>query len=552
MVLDQEWTKSVSDHNSKIVEAYKSKDFAKLREILGFDIIALYEDRCNGYKNSQLLEKYNIGINTMLRYLKVLGLYNSKHGTNQHNGSTLIKDKNWLSKKLEEHSTKEIAKELGIHVSTVSKYVAKYNLIPNAKSWATSRYYSDKNPNIDKLTKEFLESEYKTKTAKQIGIENEVSDGTVLNRLKKYGIVARENGRHQSKCDDESLNLLKNKEWLYNKYLTNTAQEIADSINCTQRLVLIYLKRHNIITKSPHSYQSVRKPSKSQLKLAELLRGKYSNIIEGYILSDGHRKYEIDIYIPDAKTFIEVQGIHWHGLESRHWAYGRVRSKMWYDLFKFQYVQSNFPDHSLKYVREDQIESFFLVRPVETATENFDKKSYDFIVGDKSCKEFISSNHYLGSCSGHILYSMVRGSEIVAAASFGNVIRQNITKDNAVELKRLVSVDKSKNLLSYFLSKCIKDLKRFGFSKITTYADISPVRKGEHSGSIYKATNFRYMGITQPSYFYWNETNGCLHKKTVYNRAIKEGMTEKKYYTSVGLFKLPEWPKHKFEYVLKP
>ena len=540
----------MSDHNSKIIEAYKSKDFAKLKEILGFDIIALHKDRCDGYKNSQILEKYNVGINTMLKYLKILGLYNSKHGRNQHGGNNLIKDKDWLSEKLQKHSTNEIAEELGIHPSTVSKYVAKYKLIPNAQSWAASKYHSDKNPNIDKLTKEFLESEYKTKTARQIGLENWVSDGTVLNRLKRHGIVVRENGRHQSKCSDEALDLLKNKEWLHNRYLTNTAQEIADSINCTQRLVLIYLKRHGIDAKSSYSYQSVRKPSKPQLRLVELLRKKYDNVIEGHILNNGQRTYEIDIYVPDIKTFIEVQGIHWHGLESRHWAYRRVRSKMWYDLFKFQYVLSEFPDHSLKYVREDQIESFFLVKSSEV-TENFDKKSYDFIIGDKNCKEFISSNHYLGSCSGHILYSMVKGSEIVAAASFGNVIRQNITNDNAIELKRLVSVDKSKNLLSYFLSRCIKDLKRFGFSKITTYADISPVRKGEHSGSIYKATNFRYVGLTQPSYFYWSETSGCLHKKTVYNRAIKEGMNEKQYYTSIGLFKLPEWPKHKFEYFLR-
>ena len=56
--------------------------------------------------------------------------------------------------------------------------------------------------------------------------------------------------------------------------------------------------------------------------------------------------------------------------------------------------------------------------------------------------------------------------------------------------------------------------------------------------------------MTQPSYFYWKPEYGCLHKKTLYNRAKKDGLTEKEYYTLNGYFKLPEWPKHKFEYTM--
>lgn len=538
----------MSDRNKLILDAYESKNFDLLREILGFDIISLYNDRQNGYNNRELLKKYSISINTMLKNLKLLKLYDDKHGKNQHKSCNITKQ--WLEEQLLSKTVKEIAEDIGSHPSTISKHIKKHKLLDNAQSWAASKSQSNKNNNLPKLTKEYLEVAYQTKTAKQIASETNTSDTTVLSRLKKYGIIPRKNGEHQIKCDIASLELLKNKEWLMSKYENNTAQEIADSINCTQRLVLIYLKRHGIQAKNPLYYESVRKPSKPQKDLAKLLSEKYE-ILEGYVLSDGKRNYEIDIYIPGIKMFIEVQGLHWHGLEANHWKYHRVRSKMWFDMFKFLYISKNYTDHTIKYVHESNIDSFFLLKCDDTRPK-FVKENYSFNISDHNVRKFIESNHYLQSCSGHLLYSLSTDDNIVAAAAFGSVIRQNIpnTNNHTLELKRLVCTDRSKNVLSYFLSRCIKDLKNNGYTKIISYADISPVRKGEHSGSIYKATNFKYIGMTQPSYFYWKPEQGCVHKKTLYNRAKKNGLTEKEYYTSNGYFKLPEWPKHKFEYTM--
>ena len=64
-----------------------------------------------------------------------------------------------------------------------------------------------------------------------------------------------------------------------------------------------------------------------------------------------------------------------------------------------------------------------------------------------------------------------------------------ISPDNFIELNRLVLLKKEKNLLSWFVSKCLKNLKE---KIIVAYADTK-----YHSGYIYQALNFYYLGLTK-------------------------------------------------------
>lgn len=50
-----------------------------------------------------------------------------------------------------------------------------------------------------------------------------------------------------------------------------------------------------------------------------------------------------------------------------------------------------------------------------------------------------------------------------------------------------------------------------------------------HTGTIYKASNFKLDGITSGSHYYVSKTGFIMHKKTLYNRAVKMGMTEKEF-----------------------
>jgi hypothetical protein len=106
------------------------------------------------------------------------------------------------------------------------------------------------------------------------------------------------------------------------------------------------------------------------------------------------------------------------------------------------------------------------------------------------------------------------------------------------------------NILSYMLARVCNEERRDGTKSIVTFADPTPWRKRQHTGSVYKACNFTFVGNTAWNYCYCNDDGELIHKKTVYNRAKKVGMKEKEYVTANNLHKLPEWPKLKFEVVL--
>ena len=67
-------------------------------------------------------------------------------------------------------------------------------------------------------------------------------------------------------------------------------------------------------------------------------------------------------------------------------------------------------------------------------------------------------------------------------------------EDELLELRRLCCIDKTpKNTESYFIGKTLRWLKKnTGVKRIVSYAE--PFY--EHSGTIYKASNFKHVGMS--------------------------------------------------------
>jgi len=90
-------------------------------------------------------------------------------------------------------------------------------------------------------------------------------------------------------------------------------------------------------------------------------------------------------------------------------------------------------------------------------------------------------------------------TNLVGAIIFGKMSMVNQWKKYAplekdvIELRRLCCVDNTpKNTESFFIARAIKMIKPFGYKVIISYAD--PTHG--HVGTIYKASNFRFMGKT--------------------------------------------------------
>lgn len=145
-------------------------------------------------------------------------------------------------------------------------------------------------------------------------------------------------------------------------------------------------------------------------------------------------------------------------------------------------------------------------------------------------KNFVEEWHYSHSINGvkskycfKLLYNnIILGAMIYAGFGMANVWKKYVdSEDKVIELRRLCCIDDApKNIESFFIARTLKWLKKNTQIEIViSYAD----DYYGHKGIIYKASNFVYLGTTNPSKMI--EWNGKLwHDKTIrtkYNGKLK-------------------------------
>lgn len=132
------------------------------------------------------------------------------------------------------------------------------------------------------------------------------------------------------------------------------------------------------------------------------------------------------------------------------------------------------------------------------------KSGFNYGLYEKSFTDILR----IGTCLGACVFTGLPVPEIAVGAFGLNRDEQS----GIFELSRLCihpSVqEREHNITSWFVSRCIKRLKKeTEVRAILSYAD-----SRHHSGTIYKACNFRYYGLTDPKKdFYY--ANGTKHSR---------------------------------------
>jgi hypothetical protein len=123
----------------------------------------------------------------------------------------------------------------------------------------------------------------------------------------------------------------------------------------------------------------------------------------------------------------------------------------------------------------------------------------------KRIEKFIEENHYSGSINGCISnyhYSLHNDKGIMVGAMFyGKMAMANQwkrfsdNKEDVIELRRLCCIDDTPiNTESFFISRTLKMLKDdWKKGIVVSYAD----EEYGHTGTIYKASNFEYLGFSK-------------------------------------------------------
>jgi len=120
-----------------------------------------------------------------------------------------------------------------------------------------------------------------------------------------------------------------------------------------------------------------------------------------------------------------------------------------------------------------------------------------------SARVLVEKYHYSKSLNGvmsRFCFGLFCGNELIGAAVYAGLGMANAWKkyadnpDDVIELRRLVCVDEApKNSESRLVGMSLRWLRQnTDIKKVVSYADPNH----GHQGIIYKATNFKYLGLT--------------------------------------------------------
>ena len=156
------------------------------------------------------------------------------------------------------------------------------------------------------------------------------------------------------------------------------------------------------------------------------------------------------------------------------------------------------------------------------------KKDYSIRrIEKKQCVDLLANNHYLskiqkGFKSG-LNFGLFKGDELAGVCIFTGFPVPELVKGcfgldrneqtGFFELSRLcldpLHQEKEHNLASWFVSRCIKALKKSEKPRaLLSYAD-----DDYHSGIVYQACNFKYYGLTAAKKDFWILQGDGSYKK---------------------------------------
>lgn len=114
----------------------------------------------------------------------------------------------------------------------------------------------------------------------------------------------------------------------------------------------------------------------------------------------------------------------------------------------------------------------------------------------RECADFCTSNHYSKTCPPGVEYFKVlnpRGiTQGVAVYGRPAMRGQSHKYGTDVELRRLCCLDDTpRNIESFMIGRSLRALAKAGYKKVLSLAD----PEHGHTGVIYKASNFEYVGV---------------------------------------------------------
>lgn len=154
--------------------------------------------------------------------------------------------------------------------------------------------------------------------------------------------------------------------------------------------------------------------------------------------------------------------------------------------------------------------------------KEYEIKEFNGFKESNEAKVFVIQNHYLKSLSrgNKKVYSLYLYGKLKGVAAFGIPVGRKVeetysTGGTVLELKRFVlHPDMPKNSASWYMAQILNRLKQdSNIEYVVSYADTR-----RHQGTIYKASNYKFIGAQKYSTKSFKYKGKELHSRAVYQK----------------------------------
>jgi very-short-patch-repair endonuclease len=321
----------------------------------------------------------------------------------------------------------------------------------------------------------------------------EIRDKVAATNISRYGVkVPLQNANLAAKAGDTRksnyyapsvLEKLNNADWLASSNLVKTIGELAAELGVSSSNLNKYFHKHSLPIVA-HTATELERKFKSYFESKNISVELHNRSIISPM--------EVDVYFPDFKLGIEINGGYWHSeqfVKSQSYHLGKIIAAEKAGITLMQFWDWELND------KWDIITSR-IEHLMNLSTKVFARKLSLINLDSESKREFLDQNHIQGDCASSINYGLIdENGELFMVATFG---KSRFTKKASYELLRLSAKKKyavvggASKLIKHFISEQMKDDETM----------ISYCHRRFSSGRVYSACGFTATHTTAPGYVY--------------------------------------------------
>jgi hypothetical protein len=262
------------------------------------------------------------------------------------------------------------------------------------------------------------------------------------------------------------------------------------------------------------------------------------SIYSGKVINSYREKYEIDIFIPDLGLGFEYNGLYWHSETNKDKNYHLNKTK-YFESRNIQIIHIWEDD----WVSKPEIIKSQISNLLSKSNKIHARKTEVKVVSDADeVRKFLNNNHIQGYVSSNIKLGLYYNNELISLMTFDNFEGRKKMEQGGWNLSRFCNrvgcsvVGGASKLLNNFI-------KKYEPIRIVSYAD-----RGWSNGNLYKKLGFSLIKESNPDYKYIKEGKR-LHKGRFKKSKLKYNSTESEYTKSIGLLRIWDCGKLKFELI---